>query len=363
MQGEARSARTQGRRLRFWRLSASAGPGQRLAREELAAELGSLCIVVETAALAQVPLGTPDDLREEVLDLLVARRCKRDEARRMLRPLAVRDEEPVRDEDVEVIGKLERGVEALDERDGATAVGSARALAQRPSVATVPAPEPGIGDLPPAGSHGELKRLVLFSETNILTFQMAFQRTQNSHAAEAASDLLPHREPAQSLTSRDTNGKAADRVVSGLLAQGAATGPAAEELAIHEAFLQAMGELEKDGDRLAYHGPAAGVVNNLVGTVMVIPDAAGMNVTPPMGCQGQSILIAPKLGMLKQFRDWKLQKRSSYDPNDTMRLLPFSGYHWVVKATSPTGRAYLLDSNQGKFGAWGDLDKRFWYTE
>src|SRR4051794_13301974 len=99
MEGVACLASAQGR-LRLRLRCGPAGPGQWLAREQLRAELGRLGLLIEAPALAEVALGARDDLTKQALDLGVGRRLKRNEARWVSERVAVRDEEPVGDEDV-----------------------------------------------------------------------------------------------------------------------------------------------------------------------------------------------------------------------------------------------------------------------
>jgi len=126
------------------------------------------------------------------------------------------------------------------------------------------------------------------------------------------------------------------------------------EKAIREAFFAELQAMEKSGERREGLGWWSGAANNLLVLFKGYE-----------GCGGQSLLMWNRMGFKKQFRAWRFERRAT-DPPDSWKFVGgynvVPGFHWVVKATDPYGKTYMLDSQGGVFGPWGQSDQRFPYT-
>ncbi|MCA9664451.1 MAG: hypothetical protein KC503_02650 [Myxococcales bacterium] len=130
---------------------------------------------------------------------------------------------------------------------------------------------------------------------------------------------------------------------------------------VETAFNEVVKWLEDQGYRLS---GVPGGVNNLIGAATFwIWDGA------PYGCGGQSMMASQWFrynvagsDTAAKFASWRVETVTNY-PKEAFTAFPFSGYHWVVKLTSPeTGTAYLLDVHGRKFGLWSpEVAARFKY--
>ena len=146
-------------------------------------------------------------------------------------------------------------------------------------------------------------------------------------------------------------------------------GPPAIGVAFQQ-YVQQMGQPSQPGNvgsiarsRTPYTGPGTALVNNMVvGPTMATLNAFGVDNEPPAGCQGQADVLSGLMSRDPRFKGWTFTPVTN-KPRDTWtNWLPFSGYHWVVKATSPTGKRYFLDPNQATWSEWQKEHDQFRYA-